>query len=73
MILESNDTLTLNLTPQEEMSLNTEVPRIINGTSDYEQLQNIPQIESVKLIGNKTFPELGISPISADDLIEVLN
>ena len=54
------------------MSLNLTAPRSVEGTKDYEKLKNKPQIESVELIGNKTFPELGISPIDADDLIEIL-
>lgn len=36
----------------------------VNNTSDYELLQNKPQIESVELIGNKTFNDLGLSNIS---------
>lgn len=72
MILDSMDNLTLTITPQEEMNLNLEIPKVISGTSDYEKLKNKPQIESVELVGNKTFPELGISPLDADDLLEIL-
>ena len=39
---------------------------------DYNLLDNKPQIESVKLIGNRTFEELGLDAISADDLIEIV-
>lgn len=38
----------------------------------YEELSDKPQIENVTLSGNKTFNELGISPISVDDLLEIL-
>ena len=33
-----------------------------SGTSDYTQLTNKPQIESIELIGNKTLADLGIQP-----------
>ena len=39
---------------------------------DYEKLTNRPQIESVELRGNKTFDDLGLVPIDADDLIGIL-
>ena len=73
MKLESHDTLTMQLSSQDDMSLNIAVPKLIRGTSNYEELNNKPQIESIELIGNKTFPELGISPIDVDDLIDILN
>ena len=43
-----------------------------NTVSSYEDLTNKPQIESTVLIGNKSFVELGIDSISADDLLEIL-
>lgn len=42
------------------------------GTRDYEKLINKPQIESVTLIGNKTFEDLGLEELSGDDLIRIL-
>ena len=42
------------------------------GTSDCERLRNKPQIESVELIGNKSFEELGLEPITSDELIDIL-
>lgn len=36
----------------------------VNNTSDYQLLNNKPQIESVELIGNKTFNDLGLTNIS---------
>ena len=44
----------------------------LNGASDYERLKNKPQIESVELIGNKSFEELGLEPITSDELIDIL-
>ena len=40
--------------------------------TSYERLSDKPQIENVTLSGNKNFSELGISSISADDLLEIL-
>lgn len=39
---------------------------------DYEALRNKPSIESVTLSGDKTFSDLGLSPIGADDLLKIL-
>lgn len=36
----------------------------INNTSDYDLLNNKPQIESVELSGNKSFNDLGLSNIT---------
>lgn len=44
----------------------------INNTSDYELLNNKPQIESVELQGNKTFNDLGLSNISNMRLEQLL-
>lgn len=48
------------------------IPSKIEGTRDYEKLNNKPSIESVILIGNKNFPDLGLSEISTEDLLEIL-
>lgn len=42
------------------------------GTKDYNKLINKPQIESVELIGDKTFEELGLSVLSASDILNIL-
>ena len=54
------------------LSVGMNLPRGSGGTTDYEALRNKPSIESVTLIGNKDFPDLGLSEISADDLLEIL-
>lgn len=41
-------------------------------TNDYEELVNKPSIESVTLVGDKTFEQLGLSSITADELLEIL-
>lgn len=45
---------------------------IMAGVKDYELLDNKPSIESVPLIGNKDFIDLGLIAISADDLLDIL-
>jgi len=41
---------------------------------DYEtRIINKPKIESQELIGDKTFDDLGLVPIDANDLIGILN
>lgn len=45
---------------------------IVGGTKNYEELYNKPSIETVTLIGDKTFEELGLSPLDADDLLNIL-
>ena len=39
---------------------------------DYELLMNLPRIEGVKLIGNKTFESLGLSALTAAEVEAVL-
>lgn len=39
---------------------------------DYELLLNLPQIEDVKLIGNKTFEDLGLTALTAAEVEAVL-
>ena len=41
--------------------------RVIN----YEEIDNKPSIESVELIGNKTFEDLGIISITKSDIINI--
>lgn len=45
---------------------------IVQGTKDYEELINKPSIETVTLIGDKTFEELGLSALQYEDLIGIL-
>lgn len=39
---------------------------------NYENLINKPSIESVTLVGNKNFPDLGLTALDADDILEIL-
>lgn len=49
-----------------------EVYEVQKVSKNYEVLINKPQINSVELIGNKTFEELGLVELDGDDLIRIL-
>lgn len=49
-----------------------EVLKVSEGTRNYEVLINKPRIESIELIGDKTFEELGLSELDGEDLINIL-
>ena len=40
-------------------------------TMSYNDLKDKPKIESVELIGDKTFAELGMEPITGEELINM--
>ena len=43
------------------------------GASDYEDLNNKPQIEGVTLIGNKTFEDLTLFGLSNIEIYDIVN
>ncbi len=43
----------------------------VNNVSDYELLNNLPQIEGVTLIGNKTHEELNLQRVSNAEIEEL--
>lgn len=47
-------------------------PRGPMGTTNYNLLENRPSIQSIELIGNRTFEELGIIPISQEEIVNIL-
>lgn len=69
--IQTAETLSGALSSQESLSGTLGVPTVV-GQTNYERLNNKPSIESVTLIGDKTFSDLGLSAIEADDLIEIL-
>ena len=71
--LSPKSNMELDITPKSNMEIRISVPKNISSSLDYERLRNKPQIESVELLGNKSFDELGLIPLDADDLIEILN
>jgi len=48
------------------------VPASLASNKDYEKLKNKPQIETVELVGNKSFEDLGLQPIENTELMELL-
>lgn len=65
----NNEDQNFNLdTTQEDENFTVDFGEVINlGTTDYEKLQHLPQINGVTLIGNKTTEDLGISTDSSYD------
>lgn len=61
----SSDTETLELDIQQGS------PR--SGTGDYNDLINKPSINSVELVGDKTFEDLGDSPLTNVEIQEIFN
>lgn len=45
---------------------------IVGGTTDYERLRNLPSIEGVTLIGDKTFPQLSMSKLTNSEIEALL-
>lgn len=73
--LNNKSTLTGTLNgSNQKLSGNMTVPNTVyvDGTNDYEILINKPQIESVELVGNKTFSDLGLESITNSDLMDLL-
>jgi hypothetical protein len=38
------------------------------GTTNYNLLENRPSIQSIELIGNRTFEDLGLSPMTPNEI-----
>lgn len=59
--LRIDDTLDVNFDVNENSNLNMEVgEQIVNGSNNYEELKNKPQINGVELVGNKSSDAFGI-------------
>lgn len=52
--------ITGNISVIESVRGTLSLPSTVDGTKDYEKLKNKPSIESVTLLGNKTFEDLGM-------------
>ncbi len=70
--LSAIGTLTGNISSPSALSGELTLPREIKRASNYEELQNLPQIEGVTLIGNKTFAQLNMARITNSELEELL-
>lgn len=46
--------------------------RTVTEIKDYERLYNLPMIEGVTLIGNKTFPQLNMASLTNQEIEDLL-
>lgn len=60
-----------NITP----TIDLEVQEVVEGKgiTDYDKLNNKPSINDVELSGDKSLDELGISPLSDSEILEIIN
>lgn len=70
--LSATGTLTGNLSSPLALSGGLTNPKEIKRSNNYEELQNLPQIEGVTLIGNKSFAQLNMSRITNSELEDLL-
>lgn len=69
---ENRDPIEVSLYSSRK-SLDVEFLGVPSASSrDYNALMNKPSIETVTLQGDKTFEQLGLKPLNADDLLEIL-
>ena len=61
-----------NITPTIELEVQ-EVMEGAGGTTDYDELNNKPRINNVELSGDKSLEDLGISPLSDSEIMEIIN
>lgn len=57
--------------PKSALSVGTVVIR--DGTNNYEELIKKPSINSVELVGDKTFEDLGDTPLTNLEIQEIFN
>lgn len=70
----------VDITPEVEVEVSsdspieTETDLVINdGVKDYNDLLNKPRIESVELVGDKSFDDLNLNKISNSEIQELLS
>lgn len=61
-----------NITPTIDLDVQ-EVMEGAGGTTDYDKLNNKPSINDVELSGDKSLGDLGISPLSDSEIMEIIN
>ena len=60
VILEDEDTFDIEMTEEDKADIELETDTVEVVTTDYEKLNNLPGINEVKLLGNKTPKDLGL-------------
>ena len=58
--------------PDIELEVSDYVGGMAAGTKDYEKLENKPKVNGVELSGDKSFEELGVSPLSNLEIMEII-
>ena len=53
--------------------IDTDIEISTGGTNDYNDLINKPSIEGVELIGDKTLEELGVEPLTPQEIDAIIN
>ncbi len=59
--------------PEVELEVQEVMKGQGSGTDDYEELKNRPSINDVVLSGDKTFIDLGLSPLSNMEIMGIIN
>lgn len=64
-----------NITPTIELEVQEVMEGAGNGegTDNYERLRNKPSINKVVLSGDKSFEDLGVSPLSNLEIMNIIN
>lgn len=70
--LKTSGNASLGLTTSGDASLDLRADAQAIGTYDYEQLINRPSIETVELVGDKTFEALGMAALSNSEIEDLL-
>lgn len=70
--LSATGTLTGNISSPSALSGELKLPKEIKRSNNYEELQNLPQIEGITLIGNKSFTQLNLSRLTNTELEDLL-
>lgn len=72
--LRVDDVLDVNFDLSDDPMLNLDVNESVTvGSSDYNKLKNKPRINSVELVGDKSFDDLGMNTISNIELEEIFS
>lgn len=53
---------------EEELNIKLKNDVVGTGISNYEELKNKPKINEIELIGNKSFEDLGLIPMSNTEI-----
>ena len=63
--------LKASITEKITLKASLSVPKSLGFQNDYEKLKNLPQIEEIILIGNKSFSDLGLEEVTNQDILDM--